>query len=432
MNQSSEPVDNPPKEGKSPATGRASHLIRIALVAILLAPGVVGYHFLSRKPETPSVHPQERKAIETRVLELRRQDYQIVIRTQGPVRAHSQVNLTAQVAGRVTKIHQKFEEGAFFEEGDLLLELDPVDFEVAVVGAEAQLAQAQFNFAEEQSRGTQARLNWEDLGYKEEAGDLVLRKPQLKQARSQLKLAETQLESARRDLVRSKVRAPFSGRVLTRDVGVGQTIGGATSLGVIFATDYSEVRLPVATNALPHLSLPEDFSDPSLEIVLKDGLDETSTVEWKARILRTEGALDEKTLELFAIARVEDPFGVTSGNFPLRVGQPVIADIPGTVLENVLVIPREAVNGLNRIRLVDAAELTLKSSRISPVWSDEENVIIRDSSIEDGTLLAMTPMVHAPDGGKVEILDDEIPFGPDSLALKSTEASATKSSTEND
>jgi RND family efflux transporter MFP subunit len=343
------------------------------------------------------------------------------------IRAHSQVALTAQVSGRVLIIHPEFEEGAFFKEGDILLELDPIDFEVAVVSAESQLAQAKLALAQERARAEQARLDWKDLGYTEEPSELVRREPQLKAAEQNLKLAEAQRASAQRNLNRAQITAPFDGRVLTRAVGIGQTVGGATPLGEIFATDYSEVRLPVSTRRLADLSLPEDITDPPLDVRLKDGLVEGSALEWEARILRTEGALDASTLELFAIARIEDPYGLQSEKVPLRVGQPVDAIIPGRILKDVFVIPREAVTSLSRIRLVDPESLKLQSVRIESLWADDDFIVFQNSTIEDGTLLVMTRLVYAPDGGTVVIVEDEIPAEPESaeaVPVKGTEGAA--------
>ncbi len=387
--------------------------VRLLLPVVFLGVGGAGFGLLSRKPPAESPVKPEPKPIEVRARELKREDYQIVVRSQGTIRAHSQVRLTAQVGGRVEKIYLEFEEGAFFREGDVLLELDAVDFEVALATAEAQLAAAEMNYAQEETRANQARLNWEDLGYEEEPNDLVLRKPQLNQARKQLALAKTQVRSARRNLERSKVRAPFDGRVLTRSVGISETIGAATTLGVVFATGYSEVRLPVPIRSLGDLSLPQKHLDAPLEIRLEDNLEDDSGFVWPAKILRTEGALNASTLELFAIARIEDPFGIRTEREPLHVGQPVEAGIPGRILEGVYVIPRDAVRGLNRIRLADATALELQTAVMDPVWSDEENFVIRGEGIEEGTLLVLTRLVHAPDGGKVVIVEDsaaDLPF----------------------
>lgn len=383
-------------------------LARVLLPVILIAIGIVGYGKLSVKKPEPSPPRPAPKAIEARVKELNREDYQILVSSQGLVRAHSQVNLTSQVSGRIQTIHPQFEEGAFFKEGDILLELDPIDFQVNVVSADAQAAQAKLALDQEKARAEQARLDWKDLGYTDEPSELVRREPQLNAARQNLALAQARQASALRDQERSRIAAPFDGRVLTRIIGVGQTIGGSTPLGTIFATDYSEVRLPVSTRQLSDLTLPEDTTDPALPITLQDGLAENPELEWEARILRTEGALDASTLELFAIARIQDPYGLESEKSPLRVGQPVSADIPGRILKDVFVIPRDAVSSLSRIRLVDPESLRLKTARIKLLHSDNENIIFQDPGIEDGALLVMTRLVYAPDGGMIFIIEDTL------------------------
>lgn len=413
MNAPRESENSANLKGESPAPESSSSIkaggivLRIILPIIILTIGGVGYQFLSQKPKSLPSPPPSKKKLEVEAEPLNLQDYQIIVKTQGEVRAHSQVPLTAQVGGRVEVIHPEFEDGAFFKKGDILIELNEVDFEVAVIAAESQLAQAELFLAQEETRGNQAELNWQDLGYEGEANDLVLRKPHLKQAKNSVKLAEAQLESAKRNLERSKVKAPFDGRVLIRNVGIGQTVGASTPLGTIFATGYSEVRLPVSTRALKDLTLPEDITDPPLEVTLHDGLNEDSGNVWKAKILRTEGALDASTLELFAIARIEDPFGVKSGSPPLRIGQPVIAAIPGTILEDVYVIPRETVTGLSRIRIADPEDFTLGTAIVSPIASDEDHIVVRNPYIKEGTLLLKTRLVYAPDGGTVEVINPD-------------------------
>jgi RND family efflux transporter MFP subunit len=379
---------------------------RVVLPVLFLIAGLASYVFFSKQPPQVAEPSPKPRPLEVRVEELKRKDFQVRVASHGLIQAHSQVNLTAQVGGRVQTIRSGFDVGALFEKDEVLLELDPVDFEEALANAKAQLAQMEFNLEQERIRAEQARLNWEDLGYEDEPSEMVLRIPHVKLAESQLERAKEQLVSAQRNLERTKVRAPFDGRVLSRSAGLGETIGAGSALGIIFATDYSEVRLPVSTRFLADVSLPEDISDPPVEIVLKDGLTERADVAWPAKILRTEGALDASTLELFAVARVDDPFGLETDRVPLRIGQPVATAIPGRTLPDVFVIPREAVADLNRIRLVDPEELTLRSAVISQLWADDDFLVFNDPSIEDGTLLVLDRLMYAPDGGKVEIVDD--------------------------
>ena len=387
---------------------RAVLAFRVMLPVLLLAAGAGSYLWFSKEPPKTTQPRPKRKPTEVQVAELVRQDFQMHVATHGIVQAHGEVNMTAQVAGRVLTIHDEFEVGAFFQKDDVLVELDPIDFEEALINAEAQLAQAEFNLEQETVRATQARLNWEDLGYAERPNDLVLRIPHVKLAESQLERANAQLLSAKRNLERTKVKAPFDGRVLSRSAGVGQMTGAGSPMGVIVATDFSEVRLPISTRFLTDVSLPEDTNDAPITITLKDGLNPRTEVEWPAQIMRTEGALDASTLELFAVARVHDPFGLQSERVPLRIGQPVTSTIPGRMLNDVFVIPREAISDLSRIRLVDPETLKLNTAYISQLWADEKSLVFRDTTIEDGMLLVLNRLVYAPDGGQVKLIEDEV------------------------
>ena len=236
-------------------------IMRALLPLAVLASGWIGYALLSVEPEEAKGPEEKPRLIKTQAITLHVQDYSTTIRTRGVVRAHNEVSLTPQVAGKIIRILPGFEDGAFFDIDDALLEIDPQDFRTAVVAAEAQVARATSVLAQEQTRADQARLNWEDLGYDETPNELVLRLPQLREAQANEKSAQAQLDQARRNLERTTVRAPFSGRVRQRTVGVGQSVGPGTALGTIFAIDFAEVRLPIAARDMPFLILQINFAN---------------------------------------------------------------------------------------------------------------------------------------------------------------------------
>jgi len=306
-------------------------LVRVLMPLAVLGAGWVGYAIISVEPEEAKRPEEKPRLIKTRAMTLHRQDFPTTIRTRGVIRAHNEVILTPQVSGKIIRILPGFEDGAFFAAGDVLVELDPQDLAGAVIVAEAQLARAVSSHAQEQTRANQARLNWIDLGYKEEPTELALRLPQLREAQANVDSATSLLNQAQRNLDRTKVRAPFDGRVRRRTVGLGQSVGPGTSLGSVFAVALAEVRLPIAARDLAFLTLPEGPEDPPVDVTLRDALNPDDTV-WKAQIVRTEGTLDQSSLELFAIARISDPFGRKSEHPPLRIGQPVVATILGQVL----------------------------------------------------------------------------------------------------
>ena len=389
---------------------------RLILPLILLGTGWFAFNHWMQ----PEVREKRQRGLpqlpKTRVIELTVVDFEPQIETSGVIRAHNQITLTSQVSGRIVATHPQFEDGAYFEEGTVLVELDKADFKTAVASAKSQQAQALAILAQEQTRAKQARLDWEDLGYEEEPSELVLRVPQLREAEARVEAAAAQLEQAERGLERCQIRAPFDGRMRQRMVGVSQTIGSGTSLASIFAVDYAEVRLPIEARHMRFLELPEEASDSPVKIILRDALDESNKIEREAWIVRTEGALNEQSLDLFAIARIDDPFGRESGKAPLRIGQPVSAKVPGRPFEKVVVIPRKAVRQLSRITVVDRDSHIITKRMVTPLWENDTDLIVSDESLIDGTLLATAFLVYTPDGTPVEILPDPSPEGETPVA----------------
>jgi RND family efflux transporter MFP subunit len=386
---------------------------RIFVPVFILAIGVGAWMWLGQPVAEPKSERHPPQNLETGKIELRRTRFPVVLETQGTVRAHHMTTLTAQVSGTVKSVSACFEDGAFFEQGDILLELDPSDLATLLVASESRLARAEAALAQEEARAKQARLNWEDIGYKEEPSPLVLRVPQLKEANANVTAARADVEQAQRNLERSKIRAPFAGRVKSRMVGLGQAVGGTTPLGEIFATDYAEIRLPLSATQLAYARLPNREDDAPVAVTLTDALSAAATPRtWAAKIIRTEGALDDSSRELFTIARIDDPFGLISGNPELRIGQPVRAAVEGLVLDDVFVLPRSALRGVNRVYLIDREKLVIQRTEIDPVWSTADTLIVRDG-LENGDWLAISRLPYAPNGAPVEIIEADNTAEPD-------------------
>ncbi len=381
-------------------------LVRALIPALILVAGFGAWKWLGTPVEEPKPQHHARQKLKTEKTVLNPTSYDIIIESQGTVRTRQATTITPLVAGTVQKINPGFEDGAFFKKDDVLLELDPADLETAVFASESRLARAEAALIQEQARAKQAKLNWQDIGYEEEPSPLVLRVPQLREAEANVSAAQADLDQAKRNLDRAKVRAPFDGRVKTRLVGVGQAVGAATQLGEIFGTATAEIRLPLAPSQLPFIELPDKEGENSVDVVLTDALADPSQPvahQWKARIIRTEGTLDPTSRELFAIAIIEDPFGVGSDLPQLRIGQPLRADIRGVTLEDVFIIPRSAMRSLNRIFLIEKDDPKIMRKDITPIWSNRDVIIVRNG-LTPGDWLATSNLPYAPDGAPVEII----------------------------
>ena len=382
-------------------------LLRLILPVIVVALGYLGYTSLSGKEEKEIPRRPPPLMIEAEAELLKRSDYRVILQSQGIVQPHNQTALTPRVSGRVIDISPNFESGSFFKMGDTLLELDSSDFIAAQSSAEARLARAEAALAQEEARAKQALLDWQDLGYTSPPTDLVLRKPQLKEANADVKAAKADLSDATRELERTKVLAPYAGRVKERLVGLGQSIGPGTTIGEIFSTAFAEVRLSLSARELTHVKLPNNPDDPPVPVKLADALTEESAQSWDGFIVRTEGTLDEKSRKLFVIARVDDPFGLHKKiDAPLRIGQPVRATLDGSLIKQVFVIPRKTLRRPNEILLINPEDSTLLRQKIVPIWSDEENLVVTDD-LKEGWYLVTNRLAAAPNGAKVKIIEPE-------------------------
>jgi RND family efflux transporter MFP subunit len=395
---------------------------RVIAPLCILALGGGAWYYLGRPVEKPKPMSLPEQLIKTEVLELQPRDYQVLIESQGTVRAHYVTTITPLVSGTVTVLHPSFEDGAFFEKDEVLAELDPADFEAALASAEARLARAEAALSQEQARAKQARLNWNDIGYDEEPSELVLRVPQLKEAEASVKAATADLDQAKRNLERTKIKAPFEGRVKARLIGLGQAVGGSTPLGEVFASDYAEIRLPISPSQLSFVRLPIDEADTPVPVTLTDASGAANADSWQANIVRTEGTLDDATRELFVIARIEDPFGRDKKSPSLRIGQPLRGQIQGLLMENVYVLPRKALRGVNRVYMIEENPPLLMRRSILPVWSTATELVVSDG-FTPGEKLSISSLAYAVDGARVEV----IPTAVEAVSEEQTAVPAPKS-----
>lgn len=380
-------------------------LFKILAPVVVLAGALgIAYYLVSNKPEART-RTFEAQPVAVEAATLQKRDFQTVVSTQGIVQARTESTLVPQVSGRIVEVHPSFRNGGFFDRDTVLLRIDPSDYETAVTIARAELARARLGLAEEEALSIQARRDWERLGRKDAPSDLVLRHPQRAEAEATVAAAEARLQQARRNLERTRISVPYSGRVLEQRVDIGQVVTPGTQLGHVYAVDYAEIRLPLSERQLGFVDLPEiyrqtngDAIAPAVQprvLLTADFGRERHT--WEGRIVRTEGAIDSSTRQLFVIAQVDDPYSLREpGQPPLKVGLFVEAEIEGLRLEDVLVVPRQALKE-NRYLLVVDGESRIDRRTVEIVWSDTDEVVV-EGEIRPGEAIITSQLAFAAEG----------------------------------
>ncbi len=334
------------------------------------------------------------------------------VNAQGEVRPQTDITLTSQVSGKIVRTSDLFVDGGAFEKGDLLIKIEDADFRAAVASAKARVAQAEETLRREEAESELARQDYEDLGRDVEANPLTLREPQLAQARANFEATKADLQSAYLNLERTSIKAPFDGRVRTRNVGVGQFVTPGAQLGQLFSTDIAEINLALTDGNLTALGLPIAFTEteerPGPPVTLSAVVAGTLHA-WEGRIARTSGAIDPTTRQVSAIAVVDDPYGAGSDNgTPLAMGLFVNAEIAGKPYADAIILPRTAIYGRDQVYVIKDDD-TVESRTVTVVASDRDTVTIA-SGVNAGERVVTSPLRGASDGDKV------LPTDPDDLS----------------
>ncbi|MBT8070569.1 MAG: efflux RND transporter periplasmic adaptor subunit [Xanthomonadales bacterium] len=360
-----------------------SIIIVVALVAIQKSKSA------ERKDDT-----QKAVLVDTIVAEVVSLNF--IVESQGTVRPRTETTLVSEVSGKIVSVAPEFVAGGFFREGEVLLQIDPSDYAAGLKRAEAALASRQAKLADETARAEQALKDWTNLGRQGQPSDLGLRKPQLADARANVSAAEADVQKARRDLERTRITVPYDGLVRQKAVDIGQYVTLSTRLGVTFAIDTAEVRLPLTNSDLHYLDLPSETEvksrDKTFPPVMLSAERAGETVRWQARIIRTEGVVDETSRVIYAVAQVVDPYGVLgqSNQQELKIGTFVNAKIEGLPAENVVVLPRYVLRADNTI-LVANADDELEILPVTVLRAEPKKVYL-SGGIEGGTRVVVTTL----------------------------------------
>ncbi len=370
-------------------------------ILILLAASGVSL-LIMQSSEKPAQGNRNIKPTTVEVILLKKRNFQIILKTQGTVKPRTESTLIPEVSGKIIHTSEHFQEGSFFEKGDELLSIDNSNYGIAVTVAKSQLAEAQLALAEEQALAKQALKNWQRLGKTTQPTALLLHKPQLARAKAKVASAKALLKQAQLDLKRTRIKAPYAGRVMKKMADIGQYVSPGTELAKIFAVDIAEIRLPLSNRQLGYIDLPESYrgkKQPQTtlpEVILSSNFG-SRTYQWKGRVVRTEGTFDTKSRRLFVVAQVENPYALKETHKPpLKIGQYVEAKIKAKILKNIFVIPRTAVRENSQIMLVDKHKKLL-AHQIKPIWQNDQVIIITDG-VKEGDLLCITPVASTAKG----------------------------------
>lgn len=381
-------------------------VLMIVFPLAVLGAGVFATVAMIEARDEPETKPLEIPPLLVRVIEAEPETVALTVYAEGTVAPRTESQLVPEISGRVVEVSPSLAVGGFFEEGEALLRIEAREYDLAVIRADAAIAQAKLRLATERQEAEVARKEWQALG-RGEPNPLVVREPQIAEALAALASAEAVLEQAKFDLERTVVRAPYAGRVRSKQVDVGQFVQRGAPAATLYSVDVAEVKLPIPDAELEFVNLPLAYRG-SAENARGPGVTLTARFagrehKWRGRIVRTEGEIDPATRMVHAIAQVEDPYapGQDARRPPLAVGMFVEAEIHGRRVSNVVRLPRTALRGDAQVLVVDGAD-RLYYRDVDVFRLDRDQVLVR-GGLERGDRICVSNVEAAVNGMQVRV-----------------------------
>ncbi len=357
----------------------------------------------------PDVQPRISESVAplVRVAIAEPQTYQFSVHTHGSVVPRTESDLVVEVDGRIITMSPFLVSGGFFSKGDVLLEIDPLDYQTDLEQARARLSRIESDLENEQK----GHLRIESLHARGTVSDTQRDNAlnRLKIAEATMREAKASLSQAERNLERTQIIAPYDGRVRSENVDIGQFVRRGDEIGTIYATDFVEVRLPIQDEELAYLDLPlgragqESAAQLSVTLTAKFAGEQH---QWQGYVVRTEGELDPNTRMMHVVARVANPYGSANKSAPLSIGLFVDAEIHGRTVPNVTVLPRSALRAGDRLLLVDKSN-KLRFRKVEVLRLAGNNVYI-GNGVSTGDRVCLSTMQSSADGMLVRVSDQPL------------------------
>ena len=402
-------------------------VIKFILPLLIVAFGAGIFVYLnSGKSESPPLEQRSRPPIVS-VQTIEKGSVAPTVRLFGQVETPSLVTLTAGIEADVT--HVRVREGNRVEHGQVLVELDRLDSELAVLQRQADVAEIRAQLDSDSKRhaadlnalasekilleiarkeveraqklmnnraGTAANL---DIVLKAEQRQLLamtLRRQsiddfssrqQLWQAR--LDKAEAALQSAMRDLARSRVAAPFAGRVVQVTVSPGERVQRGRQLLQMYDDTQLEIRTQVPNRYVTQLKQALNADLPIRAQVYETGT-EVLLDRVAASVDRGQGGVD-------AFFRTDQPLPELGRTLELELQLQPIADA--------VLLDTDALYGSNRVYLVRDQQLhsmpiqQLGERRVA----GERLLVIDGAGFDNGDQILSSRLPQAIDGLAVKV-----------------------------
>ncbi|MEC3966423.1 efflux RND transporter periplasmic adaptor subunit [Flagellimonas halotolerans] len=381
--------------------------LMLICLAILLGGILVTTLIFSTEPEAQQEGATIETAILVDVVSVEKGTFAPTIVATGIVQPVEDVILSPLVSGQIIRRDPAFTPGGFVKKGEVLLQIDPSDYQNTLELRKSELLQSETTLATEMGRQQIAEQDLQLINNDSLFGDnplsdnetqLVLRKPQLNAVKATIEAARASLNQAQLNLERTTIRAPFDAHILSQNVTVGSQVAQGDNLGRIVGTDSYWVTATVPISRLQWLKFPESDSERGSLVHIENPSAWTKGAHREGYLNGQIGALDAQTRLARVLVRVEDPLATSKelkGAPKLMIGAFVEVNIEAEPIPDVVRIDRDLIRSDQTAWVMKDGLLEIRELDI--ILTDNEHAYIR-SGLEQGEKVVVTNLSTVTNG----------------------------------
>ena len=352
----------------------------ILSIIVIAVAAFVSYQLINMKSQPPKNPPKTLAAL-VEYQSFKPQDEIIEIHGLGIVEAAQSITVTPQVGGVVKKISPRLTVGSIVKKGEVLLNIDATDYQVALQEAQARVQVAKQEVRLEKGRAHIAQKEWDMMRKRNkkksidpEAKARALRQPQAAIAEAQLKIAKTNVRRAKVNVNRTRIKAPFNAIVMSENVDLGQLVGPTASIAKLVGTDSFWITTPIASDDLQWIDIPTQSSLKKGKKNTKKSATRGSPVEITydlgTRRVAYQGYIVKQLYEVESTGRmtrllieIPQPLQPTAHHHALPLGAQVSVKIMGKKVKQLYKVPRTAIRNETQLWLFDASVVRQQSEK---------------------------------------------------------------------
>jgi RND family efflux transporter MFP subunit len=379
---------------------------------------MAGASYIKKNAPKARKRPPRKSAPLVRTMAVFPSTHRATIQAMGTVIPARQVLLKAGVSGPILFIHPQFREGGLLKKGEVVLQIDPEDYRLAVKEMESQVVTEEYELKLEMGRQEVAQREWALLNdgkpVKAIDEELALRKPHLEKAKADLAATGAQLKQARLNLSRTAVIAPFNSVVRKKNVDIGSHVSSQEELAELAGTDVYWIKVPVPVDRLKWMTIPGKESDAGSVVHIFYGNGLRSGYKRTGKVVKLLPDVEEEGRMARLLVSVKDPLGLNtpgSSKPPLLIGEYVKVKIEGHAMERVFRIPRTALRENEKIWIAGDDGL-LQVRKVSIFWRDIHHVFL-EKGLNAGERLIVSDLAVAVEGMAIRIGNTDPGGAPD-------------------